>query len=171
MIPGYTAPAATTFSTDIGAIPKVVTPQLDAAQDCTSLLGFGGTVGAKCPAFKPPYGKLSAVTRKKNELMRTVDNKHSTRSEFEQKYVSYLKVVESLFNQIDEQAKLLDPEGNHRMMAWCSPHRDDAITVKQSVERHLRENWTTQELPRRRVAESPLTSRRSVGNLSFKSGS
>ena len=79
------------------------------------------------PTFRPPYGILSALTRKKNELLRTLDDTAGTVRETEEMHASYQKVLARLFNDIEEQSQILNDVEKDKMYRWVAVHRDDSV--------------------------------------------
>lgn len=138
-----------------GAIPKHYGAggnhdvQLDAAQDCGSLLNFekiqtkesAGSVHK----LKTPHAKLGAASRKKNELLRLIENKSATLLEVEVKYAGYMRALEGLYREVDDRIKNSHPEEAEHLIKWLTPHKDEALRMQQLVNLYVKQKRETEK--------------------------
>ena len=127
----------------VGASTRSKQP-LSVAQECGHLLDFQSTFENvhDYKTFKPPIGKVSAITRKKNELMNLLNKESAFPLHInlvKEKLCEFVQKCENLFQDLEIQKKCLNSVEIETLIKWSTIHRDEFIRIKRLVENYLRE--------------------------------
>ena len=109
--------------------------------------------------FRPPSGKLAAVTRKSNELVELMNSRTRDLMLLNETYQEYCVKIENLEKACEEHSKDLDDENLSRLQDWINTHKATFVGTHINFKKYIEE--FTGAKPKGNYAPS-VSSRQSV---------